>query len=278
MVDINVTIENPEDINVSLAEPEEINVTLEGGITGASQLNHLTDVTITSPQDTQHLIYNGTSEQWENTAGITSVAWGDLTGTLSNQTDLQTALDLKEEDLTFSTGLTRTTNTITINNSEITLTSSQISDFDTEVSNNTSVLANTDKVTNATHTGDVTGDTSLSIEPIAVTGQNMVTAIGTDYVLISDTSDTSNLKKALISDFYEKNENFTLDSVDISNKYVTIAGTINDSQTVHLFIENIGIMAEVGVDFSYSGNNVYWTGYELENTLEIGDKLRVFYT
>lgn len=42
-------------------------------------------------------------------------AWGGITGTLSNQTDLQTALDAKEANLTFSTGLTRTANTITNN-------------------------------------------------------------------------------------------------------------------------------------------------------------------
>jgi len=44
-----------------------------------------------------------------------------------------------------------------------------ISDFDAEVSNNASVVANTAKVTNATHTGDVTGSTSLTIAADAVT-------------------------------------------------------------------------------------------------------------
>jgi hypothetical protein len=46
---------------------------------------------------------------------------------------------------------------------------STISDFDTEVSNNSSVAANTAKVTNATHTGDVTGSTALTIADNAVT-------------------------------------------------------------------------------------------------------------
>jgi len=44
-----------------------------------------------------------------------------------------------------------------------------ISDFDTEVANNTDVAANTAKVTNATHTGDVTGSTALTIADNAVT-------------------------------------------------------------------------------------------------------------
>ena len=46
---------------------------------------------------------------------------------------------------------------------------STISNFDTEVANNTAVAANTAKVTNATHTGDVTGDTALTIANGAVT-------------------------------------------------------------------------------------------------------------
>jgi hypothetical protein len=60
---------------------------------------------------------------------------------------------------------------------------------------------NNAKVTNATHTGDVTGSGALTIDPTAITGKTLVTAVGTDYALISDTSDSGNLKKCLVSDF-----------------------------------------------------------------------------
>ena len=63
------------------------------------------------------------------------------------------------------------------------------------------ISANTAKTTNATHTGDVTGDGALTVASVAVTGQTLVTAVGTDHVLIADASDAGNLKKALISDF-----------------------------------------------------------------------------
>ena len=76
-------------------------------------------------------------------------AWGGITGTLSDQADLQAALDAK--------------------------------------------------ISNATHTGDATGDTVLTIQPGAITGKAAVTADGADYVLISDTSDGGALKKALVS-------------------------------------------------------------------------------
>lgn len=52
-----------------------------------------------------------------------------------------------------------------------------VTDFDTEVSNNTSVVANTAKVTNATHTGDVTGDTALTIAANVV-GANELNVTG----------------------------------------------------------------------------------------------------
>lgn len=53
---------------------------------------------------------------------------------------------------------------------------------------------------NVTHTGEVTGSTTLTVDKTAITGKTLATAVGTDYVLISDTSDSGNLKKALASD------------------------------------------------------------------------------
>lgn len=52
-------------------------------------------------------------------------------------------------------------------------TASDVTDFDTEVANNADVTANTAKVSNATHTGDVTGDTALTIANDAVTAAKL---------------------------------------------------------------------------------------------------------
>jgi len=62
------------------------------------------------------------------------------------------------------------------------------------------VALNTAKVTNATHTGDVTGDTALTLDATAITGQTLVTADVLDHVVIADASDGGALKKALVSD------------------------------------------------------------------------------
>ena len=65
----------------------------------------------------------------------------------------------------------------------------------------TAISTNSGKDTNATHTGEVTGATGLTVNKTAISGKSIVTALGADYVLIGDTSDANNLKKALISDF-----------------------------------------------------------------------------
>ncbi|MEA2037317.1 MAG: hypothetical protein U9O94_07435, partial [Nanoarchaeota archaeon] len=59
---------------------------------------------------------------------------------------------------------------------------------------------NNAKVTNATHTGEVTGSGALTVDKTAISNKGAVTAVDTDYVLIGDTSDANNLKKALVSD------------------------------------------------------------------------------
>jgi len=96
MTDTILSVGEPGDINLSVGDEGDINLIITGS----------------------------------GTLGV----WGEITGTLSDQTDLQAALDAKEEDLTFSTGLTRSVNTITTNDSQIihdNLTSGTIASHDT---------------------------------------------------------------------------------------------------------------------------------------------------
>ena len=72
-----------------------------------------------------------------------SAAWGSVTGTLSSQTDLQTALDGKQASGTYATGTGSASGTNTGDNA----TNTQYSGL----------------VSNATHTGDATGATALTV-------------------------------------------------------------------------------------------------------------------
>lgn len=58
-----------------------------------------------------------------------------------------------------------------------TQTANTISDFDTAVANNSAVALNTAKVTNATHTGDVTGATALTIANGVVDSDKLSTTL-----------------------------------------------------------------------------------------------------
>lgn len=69
------------------------------------------------------------------------------------------------------------------------------------VTANTSVVANTAKVTNANHTGEVTGSSTLTADKTIITNKTTVTPEAGDFVLISDSSDSDNLKKVNANDF-----------------------------------------------------------------------------
>ena len=115
---------------------------------------------------------------------------------------------------------------------------SDITDFSATVSSTTSVLINSSKVTNATHTGEVTGSVALTIDKTAISGKSTVTAVGSDYVLIGDTSDSDNLKKVLISDFASAGGALavsTYDPATISEQLVGLTATqILTNKTIDL--------------------------------------------
>lgn len=92
----------------------------------------------------------------------------------------------------------RDTNNRNRNNHTGTQLASTISDIQSTITNNTDVLANTAKETNATHTGEVTGSSALVVNKSAITNKTNVTASLADLILISDTSDSENLKKVTV--------------------------------------------------------------------------------
>ena len=182
--------------------------------------------------------------------------WGSITGTLSDQTDLQAALDgivagsgaaaskeiksdwngvidtwtvtvapdtghqlfannvylVKDVDYTVAGSVITYTTAplasevhtyfpnvvVPVDLATHTHIASEITDFDTEVSNNADVAANTAKTTNATHTGDVTGTTALTIPSTTISGKASVTTLsGTEEVLVNE---SGTLKKTTTQD------------------------------------------------------------------------------
>jgi hypothetical protein len=85
----------------------------------------------------------------------------------------------------------QTGTTVTLTTDGITEGTSNLYFTDARVTNNATVVANTAKVTNATHTGDVTGATALTIAANAVTYAKFQT-VGANKILGNPTNSTAN--------------------------------------------------------------------------------------
>lgn len=134
---------------------------------------------------------------------FTAAAWGGITGTLSDQTDLNTALNGKQATLVSTTNIKTINGSSILGAGDLAISASAVwggitgtlsaqadlqaalnakvdtAGFDAAVAATPAVTTNTAKVTNATHTGDVTGATALTIANDTVTNAklaNMATA------------------------------------------------------------------------------------------------------
>ena len=75
-----------------------------------------------------------------------------------------------------------------------------------------------------------------------------------------------------------KYETFVLtDAIVNTLKYITIQGTITNNQSILLFIDNVNIKAQQGIDYSVNGNEIFWSSYDLDGKLQINDRLKVAY-
>lgn len=119
-------------------------------------------------------------------------------------------LDIVEANIDHD-ALANFTSTEHFTQAAISIPASQISDFDTEVSNNASVTANTAKVTNATHTGQVTGATALALDVTAVTAQPASGAlIGSDTIIVNDGGVLSEATLDQVATFVGGGSTFTM--------------------------------------------------------------------
>jgi hypothetical protein len=79
-----------------------------------STLANLTDVDVSLGLSTGNtLVFNAVTGRWEAGPSLSVVNWGAILGTLSDQTDLQTALDAKQENLVSSVNI-KTVNGVSV--------------------------------------------------------------------------------------------------------------------------------------------------------------------
>lgn len=119
------------------------------------------------------------------------------------------------------------------------ITVTQAVDLDTIESD---TATNNAKVTNATHTGEVTGATALTVDKTAITGKTLVTAAVGDHVLIADASDSDNLKRVTVQTI-----------VDLAAGGITIGDTVTSAtEGSVLFAGASGVLAQDNSTFYWN--------------------------
>ncbi len=69
-------------------------------------------------------------------------------------------------------------------------------------------------------------------------------------------------------------ELITLDSDDISNKYIDLLVAPKSTNSLNIFVEG-GIKGELNIDYTVSGTNVDWSGGDWSGLLSVGDRLSI---
>jgi len=109
---------------------------------------------------------------------------------------------------------------------------------------------NNGKISNATHTSEVTGSTALTVAPLAVSNKTLITASGAMEVLVND---AGVLKKVVASDFLGGSNIYTTD------------GTLTAARTVTM--SSFGLSFEGGqTTFKGSGSTAGTTALLVENS------------
>lgn len=143
------------------------------------------------------------------------------------------------------------TKKITYSNLEgnLSITASQVSDFDTGVSNNSSVVLNTAKVTNATHTGDVTGATALTIALDAVNDTHIDFGTGANQVNTADLPEQTNLyyTEARVNANTNVSANTTHRGTTTGNPHSVTLSDVGGT-TDHTALSNIGTNTHPQID------------------------------
>jgi hypothetical protein len=231
-----------------------------------------------------------TSYSWGNHSGLYRPisyvpSWSEITGNpfsfvspANNQLLKYNAASSKFENWTpnYLTSFTETDPVFLAWNksSGISITSSQVSDFQTSVTNNAAMLANTAKVTNATHTGDVTGATALTVVRIngtslaglatgilkntTSTGVPSIAVAGTDYL-------TPTGSAASLTGFPVLNQNTTGTSASFTG---SLAGEVTGTQGATV-VTNAAVIGKVLTGFVSGAGTITAT----DNILQAIQKL-----
>lgn len=94
---------------------------------------------------------------------------------------------------------------------------------------------------------EIKRSSAASVDKTLISDKDIVTAVGSDYVLLGDTSDTDNLKKALISDFASAGGDMSAATYDPASKAEQLLGISDIQITVGTPGSDSNIVSEQGI-------------------------------
>lgn len=221
-----------EKINTGKKEDVKIDVKQVKGMEELAQTNFDRAIGILD-QRTQFLINKNTS------SGGT---WGTIIGTLSDQTDLQSALDAKEDALTFSTGLSRTVNTITSN-------------ISTGIAGSQTIYGGTAANEDLTIEGTSNATKTTSYVNLQPTGGNVgIGMTAPAYKL--DVTGSINVPEASATNFYRMGgwQALWMDVSNLTNTFIGPSGKLNTTGNNNIAVGQFALTAIT------SGSNNYAIG------------------
>jgi hypothetical protein len=180
--------------------------TVEVRIQNGYELQELHNVKITSVSDGQVLKYDSAQGLWVNGTDVGGVAWGGITGTLSSQTDLQSALDAKY-DASNPSGF---------------LTSSALTGYATESWVTAGFYPLTGNPSSFLVAADIAGKANLASP--ALTGNVTITTNSTSPALVITQDGTGD-----IIQFKDVTSDTTYSFIDQNGKVGTIASTTTNA-------------------------------------------------
>lgn len=141
-----------------------------------------------------------------------------------------------------------------------------ISDFATAVAATAAVTANTAKVTNATHTGDVTGATALTIAADVVTNTKLANMATQTFKgrTTAGTGDPEDLTVAQAKTL------LNLTGTNSGDQTITLTGMVTGSGTGS-FATSLGSFTKAQLDAAVSDGNVLYVGDVTSNATHTGD-------
>ena len=171
-------VEDADVLQVKLLRPDAVG--------SGTVLDQLDDVSVNSPTNNYVLTFNSTSGLWEAKASQGGVGSGEINTNTNVGTGEGTIAKTKVGvDTPLKTIKAGTNVTVTNNADEIEISASAGATY-----------------THPNHTGDVTSiaDGVQTLQSQAITNKTTVTPVAGDFILITDASDSNNLKKVDASD------------------------------------------------------------------------------